>query len=305
MPFCSNCGQRLTDNAKFCPNCGATVEKGREDVTPERKQVFEGEIRKCPNCGEALKAFEATCPVCGYELRGVKASDSIQEFYARLERASTDEQRAALIRSYPIPNSKEDIIEFIILASTNIDSAKESTFDAWATKFEQSYQKAKLAFPNGPDFSEIQKIYKKTNQKISKRKFAQNAKIVGTSISKSGTFLSKLFEFIFRNSGVVLGLISYLLAIRTYNTGGNGSGYELLGGILLIASAATLKNRKASYFEIAMGGASGGLSLFLARFLDNGSMLELCGGIVLIISVVSLFKKSGSIKDEKTDNDED
>ena len=27
MAYCSNCGNRLTEGAKFCPNCGHSVKK--------------------------------------------------------------------------------------------------------------------------------------------------------------------------------------------------------------------------------------------------------------------------------------
>ena len=31
--FCSNCGQRLTDDAKHCPNCGVLIRRDTEDPT--------------------------------------------------------------------------------------------------------------------------------------------------------------------------------------------------------------------------------------------------------------------------------
>ena len=65
MPFCSNCGQRLAEGVKFCPECGAAV----GGVSSQRKQIFEGEVRKCPICGGPLKAIDITCHVCGYDLR--------------------------------------------------------------------------------------------------------------------------------------------------------------------------------------------------------------------------------------------
>ena len=55
MAFCINCGQELTEGAKFCANCGKVV--NGENPTPQRKTVYEGQIHKCPNCGEVLGAF--------------------------------------------------------------------------------------------------------------------------------------------------------------------------------------------------------------------------------------------------------
>lgn len=64
---------------------------------------------------------------------------------------NTDEfgQKLEMIKTFPIPNSKEDIIEFMILASSNIgyteqkNKMDEAYEDAWVTKFMQGYQKAK------------------------------------------------------------------------------------------------------------------------------------------------------------------
>ena len=56
MAFCINCGQELTEDAKFCANCGQAV--GNNSSTSQRKTVYDGELHKCPNCGE-LFSFNA------------------------------------------------------------------------------------------------------------------------------------------------------------------------------------------------------------------------------------------------------
>ena len=35
MPFCRNCGQKLDENTKFCPECGANQEVGKDDAKVE------------------------------------------------------------------------------------------------------------------------------------------------------------------------------------------------------------------------------------------------------------------------------
>lgn len=55
MSFCNNCGKELVPGAKFCFECGTPVIYNQyNDNSPntKRKVVFEGEIHKCPNCGE-------------------------------------------------------------------------------------------------------------------------------------------------------------------------------------------------------------------------------------------------------------
>lgn len=80
MAFCSNCGQQLDDKAKFCSACGAARPVQQPANESKRKTVYEGEIRKCPNCGEVIDAFTAKCPSCGFELNSKKVSSALQDF---------------------------------------------------------------------------------------------------------------------------------------------------------------------------------------------------------------------------------
>jgi len=93
MAFCSNCGQPITEGAKFCPNCGKRASMAISDEHNEqRKTIYDGEVHKCPNCGEVVGSFITICPACGYEIRGVGASKAVHEFALKLERSITDEQ---------------------------------------------------------------------------------------------------------------------------------------------------------------------------------------------------------------------
>ena len=146
MSFCVNCGNKLTEGAKFCTNCGATVTPFKRESQTQRTTVYDGEIHKCPNCGELLDAFTSRCPACGYELRGAKAAGSVQQFYFDINHATSVEQKTTLIRNFPIPNTKEDIMEFMILAASNFNAdsyiseqgQEKELSEAWLAKFEQS-----------------------------------------------------------------------------------------------------------------------------------------------------------------------
>lgn len=190
MAFCTSCGSKL-NGTKFCPECGAPTAAGAA-VAPQRKQEYSGKIIKCPNCGEILESFKPTCPSCGFELRSVEASDSVSELARKLEALENthetrsiigksfnairiNEQRVNLIKNFPIPNAKEDIIDFIILAGTNINSNTPDTgmSDAWKSKCEQAYHKAKLLLRNSTDFSEVKAIYDEIMNKNKKGKRKQ------------------------------------------------------------------------------------------------------------------------------------
>lgn len=280
MPFCTNCGAKIADGAKFCPNCGGTVNNRTGN---KRKTVYDGNIHKCPNCGERLSAFVSVCPTCGYEIRGKSAADSVQTFYRDLNRAQTTEQKDCMIRNFPVPNTKEDIIEFMILASSNILGEDErDIYEAWLAKFEQTYQKALILFSGDPDFSRIQQIYENCQVNIESEKQRKLTRFTADTV--------------IRNIAACVGVILMIIAVIMDKTGGNSSLMEVVAYIVLIASAASLFKRGASTIDYAVGAASGLLTLFLAFMLSFGEMGQLCGGIVLIIVAVNYFKSLNRTK---------
>ena len=121
MAFCQKCGNELPNGAKFCANCGTPAgASGSENV---RKQEFVGTMKKCPNCGQILQAFQAKCPSCGHEIIGASTTTSVREFFDKCLQAPNNEQKLELINSYPIPNAKEDLLEFALLASQQIKTS--------------------------------------------------------------------------------------------------------------------------------------------------------------------------------------
>ena len=74
MAFCRNCGHEVHDTDNFCLYCG-TATKDKTDNSSQseqkRKESFDGEIKKCPYCGEILKSFETNTSSTGlYYLTG-------------------------------------------------------------------------------------------------------------------------------------------------------------------------------------------------------------------------------------------
>lgn len=221
MQFCPYCGTKLDEGARFCKNCGKVVSdtaeqtpKAQQPESPdgnpsERQTVYEGYIHKCPNCGQVLKSFELVCPACGYELRGTKASNAVREFALKLEAieskreyekpygffaaadaqqrvSKTDEQKISLIKSFSVPNSKEDMLEFMILATSNMNMLVYDSFAsaslskgekeinaAWFAKVQQVYEKAKRSHSldsSDSTFTEIQTLYHKCNENVKQAK---------------------------------------------------------------------------------------------------------------------------------------
>lgn len=246
--FCTNCGEKNNIGARFCQNCGTSLlneNKSRQNEAPnkeeqkqstyyERKQEYVGKIIKCPNCGEVLKSFVALCPSCGYELRGVRANSSLKELLVKLETidlqpdilpketflknlskelTEKEKQKIYLIRNFPIPNTKEDLYEFLIMAASNIDTehiegwnssnqseGEKALSDAWKAKYEQAYHKANISFGNSKEFQELNKTYLTRLQKHERKKSMFNKGIIIILVIVYSLIFGYMFKEIKDNS---------------------------------------------------------------------------------------------------------
>lgn len=176
-----------------------------EKPESKREIVYEGKIVKCPNCGAVLDSFIDKCPQCGMEIRKIGPSNSVSEFSEKLRNIDkqdyteklgdkinrvlddlfvSDKRKIALINTFVVPNTKEDLLEFMILATTNIDVSgigyhynsrpgQRKMAQAWDNKIEQVYLKAQRVLQDEEDFSEIKEVYDQYCKKKSKQ-FTKN-----------------------------------------------------------------------------------------------------------------------------------
>ena len=302
MAFCSNCGHSLNDGANFCANCGASVcfDVNAQENNNSRRIINDGELHKCPNCGELLNSFVSCCPFCGYELRDTASVSAIIDFASKIETIESEEYRIRLIKSFTIPNTKEDIIEVMILTATNAcsDNASDEITNAWLVKLEQCYQKANFLLSNDSDFHKIQSIYANTHKQIRrnnrkrKRKATNQTNYISRparTISGFGAFL----RIIPRTLGMIAGIVVLYYAVKVNQSGDNSVGYQIIGSMLLFVSVCMLWTRNVSYFEIFVGAIGGIFSLVFAKKLDNGAFLKIVGVQVLIMVVITYFVTLG------------
>jgi hypothetical protein len=131
MAFCTNCGTKLTDGAKFCASCGVAL-SGITTASPTSETANGVKTSTVKSFFEKLDLFEQQI----YEderknqkdvsagsvfLKAVGFSGMID---ARKGPSAEEKRKIEMIESFQIPNSKDEIIEFIMLASSRIKEVK-------------------------------------------------------------------------------------------------------------------------------------------------------------------------------------
>lgn len=156
-----------------------------QDSQPHTKY---GNVKKCPACGSVIESFSLRCPDCGYEFRNVEANASITQLFKLLSDVDAGNsnavidflqhspagkllfgsnkrtwQKQQIIANYPIPTTKEDIVEFLTMAfplakkagnffsqNSPANSEHNKLVPAWKAKLEQIIIKARFSMKGDP-----------------------------------------------------------------------------------------------------------------------------------------------------------
>lgn len=162
-----------------------TVSLAPEQEKPKSQKY--GDIRKCPSCGEAVKAISLNCSACGHEFTSIKGNASILDLLEKIDKIESkkntagaqlkttqkfiqgqefDERKDELIKNYPIPNTKEDILEFLTYSTSKLTNMS-SLDNPWAAKADEIVMKSRFLFKNDQEMLAILDKYEK---QIKKRK---------------------------------------------------------------------------------------------------------------------------------------
>lgn len=99
-----------------------------ESKLQEMRQKAEeavAKVRKCPACGAIISAFQTVCPQCGYEITNISASKSMEKLSDMINEVTATEidpnkryeRIKNIIKSFPVPTTKGDILEFLFMAA--------------------------------------------------------------------------------------------------------------------------------------------------------------------------------------------
>ena len=277
---CPKCGSQLQDGAKFCVKCGERVSPADAESTNERKETWAGEINRCPSCGEVLPSFSAFCPACGYELRDVEVAGAVRKFGDALMACSSSSERARVVAAFPVPNAKEDIVEFLILVSTNVaHCGDEDEFDAWCAKFDQCIQKAQLLLGKDRD--------DRVGELVSSIQSDIDSHMKRARLARAGRFAAK-------TAGIYVGMAIMIGGAFQELGGENGSLFEFVGMLVLLVSTGVAVLGRLGATGCILGFAGGFFSFGLGNVLEsqgsNGSLYQLGGGLIMILSVIGSIK---------------
>lgn len=128
--------------------------------------------KKCPVCG-AVVSYEARCPECGFAFDRIETSTSITNFFEelRLIHPRKYSQKKQVIESFPIPNSKKDLLDFIILMKPLASDPQDNLVDTYLKKYSECLERAKTYFPNDLNFKPFLTSYDEIKQSSKKGHF--------------------------------------------------------------------------------------------------------------------------------------
>ncbi len=163
MPSCVHCGAPIDPSDSQCPYCGQAILWGQR---PSAAQAL----------AKRIEQVEAGRPIT--QERGI-FSQALTDCFP----SAVDRQEISMIQSCIIPNTKKDIIEFAVLASSNIrpevfgflggtpiGSPQRMISDAWVALLEQAFQKAKMLLEGTPEYYAVEQQYLSKKKEIKKKK---------------------------------------------------------------------------------------------------------------------------------------
>lgn len=154
------------------------LQKAQKEAAP--KSGKHGVVKKCPNCGAVVAGGNAKCPECGFAFMGLEANSSVQrlakliqeENNKNLGRDRTNRSIANIVASFPVPNTREDLIEFLSSLETRaFNRHKGADTDiivgkAYYQKYTECLTKMQISFPDDPATKLFNDRYEKDKKKL-------------------------------------------------------------------------------------------------------------------------------------------
>ncbi len=177
----------MPQQAPSMPQQASPMPQQASPMPQQNQSTKYGNVQKCPQCGMPVEPMAVKCSTCGYEFRNVQALNSAQQLAAKLEaidlayRAKKKlrdndiiqkgYEYGRVIRSFPVPTTKEDLLDFCITMKSRCwDPGADDEQAAYYDKYEECITKAKILFPDDPHFQPLIAQYQEDKEKEANKK---------------------------------------------------------------------------------------------------------------------------------------
>lgn len=141
------------------------AEKAKVSTSAPQSTKY-GNIRKCPVCGAMVPALAAVCPECGFEFSGIDANISSKKLADLLLDVSDIDKKEEIIITFPIPNTKADLFEFLSALQPRMRDINDPLSSAYFKKYQECINKAQILFANDPIFQPYFSSFEKVKRQI-------------------------------------------------------------------------------------------------------------------------------------------
>ena len=129
------------------------AEKEKAEKSAPKSNKY-GDVRKCPSCGAIVPPLAVSCAECGHEFTGVEANLSSKKLADLLVNEQSLSKRELIVKTFPVPNTKNDLFEFIVFMRTDVlnEDLGLDTCSIYYDKYVECLGKVKVLFPNDEKF---------------------------------------------------------------------------------------------------------------------------------------------------------
>lgn len=149
-----------------------------------------GDVLHCPKCGAIVPESASVCPECGHEFSEIEANSSSMLLATLLAQTDDYERQCQIIETFPLPNSKVDLLEFATALKPRIKNIDNPLADAYMVKYQELIEKIKTSFSKDPQLmrfvNEFDALYAEIEVKKKKADrqywFSEHSKLLITSV---------------------------------------------------------------------------------------------------------------------------
>ena len=149
------------------------AEKAKAAVSAPKSTKY-GDIRKCPVCGAMVPALAAVCPECGFEFSGIDANISSKKLADLLLDVSDIDKKEEIIITFPIPNTKADLFEFLSALQPRMRDINDPLSSAYFKKYQECINKAKISFANDSHLSQFINTFEQEAKSLKHKHLRRN-----------------------------------------------------------------------------------------------------------------------------------